>query len=53
MVADGWAVAYTRYTKDYINAEQEAQKYKRGLWQGRFLKPEYYRILNQETKNKH
>ena len=51
MVTQGWAVAYTRYTKDYVPAEQEARKYKRGIWNGRFLKPEYYRILRQETKN--
>lgn len=53
MVAKGWAVAYTRYTKDYVPAEQEAKKYKRGIWSGRFLKPEYYRILRQETNNNH
>ena len=53
MVNDGWAVAYTRYTKDYVSAEQKAKKYKRGIWNGRFLKPEYYRILTRETKNKH
>ncbi len=53
MVEDGWAVAYTRYTKDYISAEQQAKKQKRGIWQGRFLKPEYYRILHKETNNQH
>ena len=53
MVAKGWAVAYTRYTKDYVSAEQDAKRHKRGIWQGRFLKPEYYRILAQDAKNNH
>jgi len=53
MVTDGWAVAYTRYTKDYISAEQKAKKQKIGIWQGRFLKPEYYRILHKEKNNPH
>ena len=51
MVADGWTVAYTRYTKDYAKVEQQAKKHQKGIWQGRFLKPEYYRILQRETNN--
>ena len=51
MVSDGWAVAYTRYTQDYVKAEKEAKRHRRGIWQGRFLKPEYYRILQRETNN--
>lgn len=45
MLRLGWAVSY--YTEDalYIKAEQEAKDEGKGLWQGRFLKPEFHRIL--------
>ena len=49
MVEDGWAVAYKRYTKEYDAAEKLAQKKKKGIWQGRFLKPELYRILAKKS----
>ena len=39
MVKRGWAVAYRRYSKDYINEEELAKKYKLGIWQGKFIKP--------------
>lgn len=48
MVEIGWAVAYNRYTDKYNEAEQEARRNKRGIWQGRFMKPELYRILNKK-----
>lgn len=47
MVENGWAVAYKRYTHDYDEAEMLAKRQKRGIWQGRFMKPELYRILNK------
>lgn len=47
MVEIGWAVAYKRYTDEYNEAEKLAKKNKKGVWQGRFLKPEFYRILNK------
>ena len=53
MVKQGWAVAYSRYTKAYNEAEKYAKEHKLGIWQGRFLKPEYYRILQREANNKH
>ena len=48
MVEEGWAVAYTRYTQEYRKAEKQAKKAKKGIWQGRFLKPELFRILNKK-----
>lgn len=48
MVEEGWAVAYKRYTQEYNAIEKQAQKKKKGIWQGRFLKPELYRILNKK-----
>lgn len=48
MVEEGWAVAYKRYTDAYNRAEMQAKKAKKGIWQGRFMKPELYRILNKK-----
>ncbi len=45
MVRQGRAVAYTRYTKAYVAAEKEARAAKRGIWRGRFMRPELYRRL--------
>ena len=39
LVRQGWALAYRRYSKDYISAEKEAQEAKRGIWAGEFLMP--------------
>ena len=46
MVRNGHVVAYRRYSKDYIEDENYAQKKKIGLWSGTFLKPEKWRKLN-------
>ncbi len=48
MVRNGWAVAYQRYTHDYDTAQKEAKERRLGIWQGKFLKPEFYRILSHE-----
>ena len=39
MVRQGWALAYRRYSKDYVSAEKEALEAKRGMWAGEFEKP--------------
>ena len=46
MVRNGYAVAYRRYSKDYILDEEFAKKNKLGLWSGTFLKPEKWRKMN-------
>jgi endonuclease YncB( thermonuclease family) len=46
MVRNGYAVAYTRYSKDYIEDENYAKKNKIGLWSGNFIRPEMWRKLN-------
>ncbi len=43
MVRNGWAIAYRRYSKDYIEEEQEARRDKLGIWQGTFQFPEEWR----------
>ena len=47
MLENGWAVAYRTEREDYLAAEQQAKKNKRGIWQGKFMKPELYRILSK------
>ena len=39
MVINGWAVAYRRYSRDYILDEQKAKESKKGIWQGHFIMP--------------
>ena len=46
MVINGYAVAYRRYSKDYIKDENYAKKNKIGLWSGNFVHPEKWRKLN-------
>ena len=46
MVRNGYAVAYRRYSKEYVLDEDFAKKNKLGLWQGKFLNPEKWRKLN-------
>ncbi len=39
MVSQGWALAYRRYSLDYVEQEAEAQAARRGIWAGEFVKP--------------
>jgi len=39
MVEEGWAVAYRRYSMDYVQDEGEARGRKAGLWRGEFAMP--------------
>ncbi len=43
VVRAGWALAYRRYAKDYIEAENQAERAGRGIWQGSFTRPEIWR----------
>lgn len=46
MVRAGWALAYRRYSLDYIGDEADAKAAKRGLWAGTFKTPEQWRRDN-------
>ncbi|WP_424753315.1 thermonuclease family protein [Methylobacterium sp.] len=48
MVAQGQAVAYRRYSMDYVNAEMAAKIIKRGIWAGTFQQPEERRRAKRE-----
>ncbi len=39
MVKEGWALAYIRYSDDYVEQEQKAQKEFQGIWAGEFVPP--------------
>ena len=43
MVLNGWALAYRRYSTDYVDAEAKAQVAGLGLWTSRFIAPWYWR----------
>ncbi len=43
MVRAGWALANRSHTNDYVAAEDEARKEKRGLWAGEFVNPSEWR----------
>ena len=46
MVRNGNAVAYKRYSKDYVRDEAYAKENKLGVWAGSFMMPEKWRKLN-------
>ena len=43
MVRSGWAIAYKRYSKDFVNDELFAKNNKLGIWKGTFIKPKDWR----------
>lgn len=43
MVADGWAIAFVRYSTQYTTEEKVARESKRGMWAGHFQQPEDWR----------
>ena len=45
MVRNGNAVAYKRYSKDYVRDEAYAKENKLGVWKGTFIMPEKWRKL--------
>ena len=47
LVRQGWAVAYTRYSREYVDAQAEAKAAGRNIWSGKFTNPERYRHRKQ------
>ena len=43
MVEQGWAVAYRKYSRDYVSQEATAKPARRGLWRGEFVQPSRWR----------
>lgn len=49
LVSVGWAIAYRRYSTDYVGHEEAAREAKRGLWTGTFTTPEEWRQANNAS----
>ena len=39
LVRNGWALAYRKYSKEFIEEEMDARKKKSGIWSGTFIEP--------------
>ncbi len=50
MVSEGLALAYRRYSVDYVDEEAEAQAARRGIWAGVFVKPWEWRRGEAEAQ---
>ena len=46
LVKQGLAMAYRRYSQDYVTAEQDVKRTERGIWQCRFDAPCDWRNKN-------
>lgn len=43
LVRQGWAIAFRRFSLDYVPQEDEARRERRGVWAGRFEEPDAWR----------
>jgi len=50
MVKSGWAVAYKH--ERFELPQKRAKERKIGIWQGKFMRPEFYRALKREEEQK-
>jgi endonuclease YncB( thermonuclease family) len=39
MVGEGWALAFIRYSRDYVTQEEQAREAHRGMWSGALIAP--------------
>ena len=39
LVAEGWALAYRRYSREYVDEESTARAARKGVWRGEFVAP--------------
>jgi endonuclease YncB( thermonuclease family) len=49
LVTNGWALAYTRFSRDYEADEKAAREARAGMWQGAFIAPWDWRVRNKKT----
>jgi endonuclease YncB( thermonuclease family) len=50
LVLAGWALAYRQYSTDYVDAEAEARRARRGLWRGTFANPCEWRSISPRIR---
>ena len=43
MVEHGWAIAFRRYSTEYVETEDRARASRAGMWKGEFMPPEEWR----------
>ena len=48
LVREGWAMAYRKYSLDYVPAENAARAEKRGIWKGEFDPPWEWRKAQRQ-----
>jgi len=51
MVKSGWAIAYRKYSLEYVSDEEYAKKAKIGMWAKDFLLPSDWRKLNKGARH--
>jgi endonuclease YncB( thermonuclease family) len=51
IVRNGWALAYRRYSMDYVEAESEAKEAKRGSWKGELVPPWEWRKTRKSAED--
>ncbi|MBO7556841.1 MAG: thermonuclease family protein [Alphaproteobacteria bacterium] len=51
MIRAGWALPYREEGDKYLSLEKQAKVNKKGVWQGRFMRPELYRFLNKRKNS--
>lgn len=51
LVEAGWAMAFRKYSDDYVAAEARARASKSGMWQWDFATPEAYRMAKQAAQS--
>ncbi len=39
LTSEGWALAYRKYSLDYVDEEERARTSRKGLWRGEFITP--------------
>jgi len=49
LVKNGWALAFTRVSRDYETDEKAAREAKAGMWQGAFIAPWDWRVRDKKT----
>jgi endonuclease YncB( thermonuclease family) len=49
LVRNGWAMAYRRFSMDYVAAEQAARQARAGIWSGEFVPPWEWRRQQQRS----
>ncbi len=50
MVTEGWALAYRRYSIDYVPHEAKARMARKGIWRGDFMPPWEWRKMKRDKK---